>query len=162
MVDTPAQGGQETARSVNPTDPACTPARKTWLAGVRPNRVIGRLVPSILLAYVTLSYRLVVIEVGYKHLCLTRARYALAGLWLVPAHAAFACAVRSYLAIFLAHTKGTPQGPLARLLGAHFVEVRKEPRLSDKRRRELHECDEKGELVRCFRDRCNGSWKPPR
>ncbi len=71
--------------------------------GIRLNRVLGRIVPVILLVYVGYAYDFVVARYAFRHLHLQRQRRWLPILWLVPAHGLFLWSLRTYLRVFFAH-----------------------------------------------------------
>ncbi|PWN90939.1 hypothetical protein FA10DRAFT_279939 [Acaromyces ingoldii] len=142
--------------------------------GFRVNQVIGRLVPVLLLIYVGFAYHLVIYEHAYKHQFLTH------NLWLYPlvhvfaTHLVFLPALFAYLSIFLAYgvdvdsqgetreARPSPVSPLRRLIGARLPRPTFEPPPDIVRGHVLYECDAEGNPLRCWRDDCQGRWKPPR
>ncbi|PWN41833.1 hypothetical protein IE81DRAFT_155789 [Ceraceosorus guamensis] len=132
--------------------------RRKW----RINNLIGKVVPLILLTYIVAAYKLVVIEHGYKDRYKTRGQVLSVLLHLLPAHLIFLLALRAYLHIYLSHSSSSSSSAhfLTRLLGARRPALPKYPP-SDWRNR-IFECDAAGRPSRCWRDACNGNWKPPR
>lgn len=143
--------------------------------GIRLNRVLGRIVPIILLVYVANAYDLVVVRYAYRQVYLQQGRLLPLGLWLVPTHALFFWSLRAYLRVFFAHSQppsrshtNNQSGVLAWLrsrLGATFAD----PDPADTTISiasvvqgidvTVEFCSADGEPVRCWRDSCNGRIK---
>ncbi|GAK65416.1 uncharacterized protein PAN0_008d3633 [Moesziomyces antarcticus] len=143
--------------------------------GIRLNRVLGRIVPIILLVYVANAYDLVVVRHAYRQVYLQQGRLLPLGLWLVPTHALFLWSLRAYLRVFFAHSQ-TPSrshtnnqnGVLAWLrsgLGATFadpdpadttISIASVVQGNDVT---VELCSADGQPVRCWRDSCNGRIK---
>ena len=151
--------------------------------GTRLNRVLGRIVPVILLVYISYAYDLVVVRYAYRYLHLEQKRTLLPIFWLLPAHGLFLGSLRAYLRVFFAHSPSTlaksqKSGLPARLrtrLGATFphpeqAQLHEQRALKaalstlgiDRSDQELQIelCQPDGSPVRCFRDSCGGRIKP--
>ncbi|SPO27174.1 uncharacterized protein UTRI_10636_B [Ustilago trichophora] len=161
--------------STNPNTATRTIPRK----GIRLNKVLGRIVPLILLVYISYTYDLVVLRYAYQHLYIQQKRTLLPVLWLLPTHGLFFWSLRAYLRVFFAHSP--PQsntsrgGVLAWLrtrLGASFPDPDaaqlEEQRMLKKSLSTLAPnldisielCQADGQPSRCFRDQCSGRPKP--
>ncbi|PWN53830.1 hypothetical protein IE53DRAFT_100864 [Violaceomyces palustris] len=76
-------------------------------------------------------------------------------LWLVPAHGLFFLALLSYLRVYRAadhHKK----------LGSQFQQPPREPPRQIMLREVIFQCEPDGSPIRCWKNGCRGSWKPPR
>lgn len=160
----------------NGTAPPTSQPRK----GIRLNRVLGRIVPIILLVYIAYTYDFVVIRYAYRYLHLEQKRTLAPICWLLPAHGLFLWSLRSYLRVFFAHdhlARRSSRGIewLRARLGATF------PDPDESRRQDNHRiaqraltllpgsasctdvrielCQPNGQLLRCWRDSCNGQPK---
>ncbi len=151
---------------------------------IRLNRVLGRIVPLILLIYLSYTYDLVVLRYGYRYLYLHQRRSALPIAWLLPTHAVFFFSLRTYLRVFFAHSHPSSStiprqtgffSWLRSNLGATFpcpdtVQQRESQRINDYASSllssssgisEIHVelCQANGEPLRCYRDDCKGRIK---
>lgn len=149
--------------------------------GIRLNRVLGRIVPVILLVYVVFAYNLVVIRYAFRYLHLERKRTLAPILWLLPVHGLFLWSLRAYLRVFFANEQesapirwGTTSWLRAQL-GASFPNPDQAQRLDEERIAQsiltllqgssqctdvrIEQCQLDGQPQRCWRDRCNGRIK---
>ncbi|SPO27519.1 uncharacterized protein UTRI_10636 [Ustilago trichophora] len=153
-------------------------AKQTPRKGIRLNKVLGRIVPIILLVYISYTYDLVVLRYAYRHLYIQQQRTLLPILWLLPTHALFFRSLRAYLRVFLAHDQSQSNrnrgGVLAWLrtrLGASFPDV-ETAQLQQQRALKnslsnlvpnldvsIELCQSDGQPSRCFRDQCSGRPK---
>ncbi|PWZ01319.1 hypothetical protein BCV70DRAFT_149671, partial [Testicularia cyperi] len=143
----------------------------------RINRLLGRIVPIIILVYVSYTYDLVVVRYAYRYLYRVKGQRLVPILWLGPAHAVFLIALRAYLRVFLAHgtqpgnrytVKGI-QGWLRSILGANFPspspesdgQVYLDDTMDDGETGKvtIQYCQADGQPVRCWRDQCGGRIK---
>lgn len=82
-------------------------------------------------------------------------------------HALFLPALWAYLRVFFASPRLVKQPGEETfrdflLEGAPLYQPPLEPPIEIKEKRILFECDAQGEPMRCFRDECQGRWKPAR
>ncbi|CDU26130.1 uncharacterized protein SPSC_06297 [Sporisorium scitamineum] len=151
--------------------------------GIRLNRVLGRIVPIILLIYIAYTYDLVVIRYAFRDLHGEQERTLTAILWLLPTHSLFLWSLRAYLRVFFAHDRLPASGAtnysgviswLRARLGATFSDsdraqhedeqhiaqsvltLLKASSCSDVR---VKLCQPDGQPLRCWRDSCNGNLK---
>lgn len=147
--------------------------------GIRLNRVLGRIVPVILLVYVGYAYNFVVTRYAFRYLYIQQQRRWLPILWLGPAHGLFFWSLRTYLRVFFAQggSRADRRGMVPWLrarLGATFPSpdevqrqdekditdalrtLTKDSRLSEVR---IEPCQSDGQPIRCWRDSCNGRIK---
>ncbi|KAN0063051.1 hypothetical protein ACQY0O_004214 [Thecaphora frezii] len=135
-------------------------------SGFRVNRVLGRIVPLIILVYLGYAYDLVVVRYAYGHVYRILGRPIAAIVPLVPAHIGFVVAVRAYLQVFLAYSSPSSDGGdgrpgwLARRLGAKFEAYDAAGLHAD--RDGIRACGPNGAPLRCWRDRCNGRIRAAR
>lgn len=152
---------------VRSKDPTLQPRK-----GIRLNRVLGRIVPIILLVYISYAYDLVVVRYAYRYLHHRQNRTFLPILWLLPTHGLFLWSLRSYLRVFFAHDHITASrtdhaGILAWLrirLGATFpdpykAQLEEQESMQKHRDTQIQLCQADGQTVRCYRDDCNGRVK---
>ncbi|GAC93150.1 hypothetical protein PHSY_000713 [Pseudozyma hubeiensis SY62] len=100
-----------------------TPPRPSPRKRIRLNRVLGRIVPLILLIYTAFTYDLVIHRYAFRYLFLQQNRILLPVVWLLPTHGLLLLALRSYLYVFFAHdaeVHGQKISWLRRRLGAVF------------------------------------------
>ncbi|CBQ72594.1 conserved hypothetical protein [Sporisorium reilianum SRZ2] len=184
----PARPSSDPATSASSDPPNAPPTSSNHGSAarkrIRLNRVLGRIVPIILLVYIAYAYDLVVIRYAYRFLHVEQKRTLVPILWLLPTHALFVWSLRAYLRVFFAHdappTSGAADraGVLARLrarLGATFpdpdqAQQQDEQRIAQAARALLQAsgrysdvrielCQPDGEPQRCWRDSCNGRLK---
>ncbi|SPO39376.1 uncharacterized protein PSFLO_04857 [Pseudozyma flocculosa] len=157
-VGGPDDGAADTLRT--PSQPSRAATKRRF----RINRLLGRIVPLIILVYVGYTYQLVVFRYNYGHVCKVLGRPGLSAAHLLPAHIGFLAAVRSYLRVFLAHSSTSPRrglrGRLARLCGSSF-EPHDGLRL-ERGQEGIRACQPDGSPLRCWRDACNGSIRGAR
>lgn len=154
---------------------ANSPRRK----GIRLNRILGRIVPIILLIYIGFAYDLVIIRYAYRHLHLQQGRKLLSIPWLLPAHGLFLWSLRAYLRVFFAHSSPSrganrASGVLSWLrskLGETYLDPDKLQLLEQQRINHLATtlacgaqvqvelCQSNGQPLQCWRDGCGGRLK---
>lgn len=151
---------------------------------MRPKRLIGRIVPLILLTYVYFAYDLVVVEYGCeskqsssysvsfqltllhfplsdKHLIQSKRHVSSTYIYIFLAHLLFFISLINYFRIFLSTTNEDPQA--SSKLKAFIPTSPFDPPLALLESKSiLFQTSSNGEPIRCFRDSCNGKWKPPR
>ncbi|CCF52352.1 hypothetical protein NDA11_000177 [Ustilago hordei] len=180
----PLQASNSTSRTTfeppgqptNPTQPNCHPFTPPPRKGIRLNRILGRIVPIILLIYIAFAYDLVVVRYAHRHLYLQRRRTLLPIVWLLPAHGLFLWSLRAYLRVFFAHS---PQytnkcsGLISWLrtnFGAAFPDPDEAQQLEQQRLNTLATslsntevkielCQADGQPLRCWRDNCRARLK---
>lgn len=137
--------------------------------GLRLNKVLGRIVPLILLAYVYYTYNLVVVCYGV-HLLHSSSGWkrSITVVWLLVLHLVFLTALRSYFHVFFAHNANHEQprtilGWLRQQLGASFPDpIPRDSGLDTNQKSfagNVELCSPDGSPVLCFRDQCNGRVK---
>lgn len=143
---------------------------------IRLNRVLGRIVPIILLVYICYAYDLVVHRYAIRYLYVQQKCTLLPLLWLFPTHALFLWSLRCYLCVFFAHSKTQTCGGLTWLhnrLGTCFPSPDESQRLEEKHLAQaisallpsersdvrVSLCQSDGQPIRCNRDNCRGRIK---
>ncbi|KAE8231180.1 hypothetical protein CF326_g3807 [Tilletia indica] len=114
------------------------------------NRSIGILIPLLLLLYIAFAYFIVVTQYSYHYLYLENnasSHPIVFGLWFVFIHTLLLNTLINYLRVFQ---------------GAAPPSLPHDPPPAVQRKRIIFECDQDGNPLRCWRDACNGRWKPPR
>ncbi|KAL9941131.1 hypothetical protein V8E36_000619 [Tilletia maclaganii] len=130
--------------------PTSTARLRPSSAGARRlNALLGIVVPSLLLVYAAFAYHIVVVEYAFRHLHISARTFVQdtkSSSWISLAHILLLWVATQYSRV------SRPPPPLR-----HF-----DPPLPIQHKQVIFESDEKGEPLRCYRDDCNGRWKPPR
>ncbi|KAJ9480162.1 Palmitoyltransferase [Pseudozyma hubeiensis] len=120
-----------------------TPHRPSPRKRIRLNRVLGRIVPIILLVYTAFTYDLVVHRYAFRYLFLHQKRILGPVVWLLPTHGLFLLALRSYLYVFFAYD--------AELHGQRISWLRRRFGAAINR---VSLCHPNGQPILCNRDAC--------
>lgn len=122
-----------------------TPSTPRWR---RPNRLIGAIIPLLLVTLFAAGYYVALSEVA-PWLELVQRRPVLAFFYRWTCRALFASLAHTFLTIYML-PRGHSRPP-------------REPPKEVVERSIVHECaDMQGEVLRCWQDDCNGSWLPAR
>lgn len=142
---------------------------------IRLNRVLGRIVPLVLLVYLTYAYDLVVHRYGIRYLSLQQKRPLVSIIWLVPTHGLLLFSLRCYFSVFFAHIAADHDGSsLRNLLGAtlpapeearqqqeqHIAQTISSLLRGNQSDVRISPCQSDGSSLRCYRDSCGGRIKP--